>query len=460
MAFAPKNPNPEDPSTWMTYDEYLKGDRGTVPDLMWERGEEPDPGVMHLDPSCFYSTEYFDREVERLWKRAWLVACRENDIPNVGDWVEFSIAGQSLLIVRDGIDSIRALRNACRHRGTKVAKGRGSASGFTCPFHGWTYSLDGKLEKLPCEWDFPGENRAKLGLTPVSTGLWDGWVFINLDSNPQTLGTYLGPVVPRHFARYKCGEKWKRIHFGVEVPCNWKIVAEAFMETYHIPITHPTLRFSSADVQTRYDLFGLHSRLLEPNAAPCVQPEKPVTDAEIVNATFGGSLREAKGTPDNRPAREQVSDAYRAAAKARGVELDYSDAEMLDSMLYVVFPNFFPWAGTLGLNYRFRPNGLDPESSIFEFMILDPLPAGQSRPADTPVRMLKREEKLADYDDVLMGLGRLLDQDLANCGRIQESVRSLNYMILSHRQEQMIRRFHTNLERFMASNGRPISSRS
>ena len=371
----------------------------------------------------------------------------------MGDWVEFSIAGQSLLIVRDGIDSIRALRNACRHRGTKVAKGRGSASGFTCPFHGWTYSLDGKLEKLPCEWDFPGENRAKLGLTPVSTGLWDGWVFINLDSNPQTLGTYLGPVVPRHFARYKCGEKWKRIHFGVEVPCNWKIVAEAFMETYHIPITHPTLRFSSADVQTRYDLFGLHSRLLEPNAAPCVQPEKPVTDAEIVNATFGGSLREAKGTPDNRPAREQVSDAYRAAAKARGVELDYSDAEMLDSMLYVVFPNFFPWAGTLGLNYRFRPNGLDPESSIFEFMILDPLPAGQSRPADTPMHMLKREEKLADYDDVLMGLGRLLDQDLTNCARIQESVRSLDYMVLSHRQEQMIRRFHTNLDRFMGSNG-------
>jgi phenylpropionate dioxygenase-like ring-hydroxylating dioxygenase large terminal subunit len=60
-------------------------------------------------------------------------------------------------------------------------------------------------------------------------------VFINLDSNPQTLETYLGPVVPRHFERYKCGEKWKRIHFGVEVPCNWKIVAEAFMETYHIP---------------------------------------------------------------------------------------------------------------------------------------------------------------------------------------------------------------------------------
>jgi len=86
-------PNSEDRSTWLTYDDYLARDRGPVPDLLREHGEEPDPGIMELDPRCFYTREYFEREVERLWKRAWLWACRENDIPNVGDWVEFSIAG-------------------------------------------------------------------------------------------------------------------------------------------------------------------------------------------------------------------------------------------------------------------------------------------------------------------------------------------------------------------------------
>src|SRR5208283_4373226 len=119
----------------------------------------------------------------------------------------------------------------------------------------------------------------------------DGWVFVNLDPAAGPLETYLGPVLPRHFARYRLGERWKRVHLGTVVRSNWKIVAEAFMETYHLPATHPTLRTTAADVQTRYDLFGLHSRLLEPVAVPCVQPGQPVAETEIVDAMLQRGLR-------------------------------------------------------------------------------------------------------------------------------------------------------------------------
>jgi hypothetical protein len=96
-----KIPNCESPSTWLTYDNYLDRDRGVVPDILRERGEDTDTGAMEVDARCFYSREYSEREVERLWSRAWLFACRENDIPKMGDWVEFSIADQSVLVVRD-----------------------------------------------------------------------------------------------------------------------------------------------------------------------------------------------------------------------------------------------------------------------------------------------------------------------------------------------------------------------
>ena len=80
-----KIPNCEDPSTWLTYDDYLAHDRGVVPDILRERGEDADLRAMEVDARCFHSGDYFEREVERLWNRAWLYACRENDIPKMGE---------------------------------------------------------------------------------------------------------------------------------------------------------------------------------------------------------------------------------------------------------------------------------------------------------------------------------------------------------------------------------------
>jgi phenylpropionate dioxygenase-like ring-hydroxylating dioxygenase large terminal subunit len=173
--------------------------------------------------------------------------------------------------------------------------------------------------------------------------------FVNLGATAEPLESYLGPAITRHFNRYRLGKRWKRIHLGMVVHTNWKVVAEAFMETYHLPVTHPTLRTTAADIQTRYDLFGLHSRLLEPVAVPCVQPGQSVAETEIVDTMLRLALRDGQATLDSRPAREQVADAYRTAAAARGVEYShYCDSELLDSMLYVVFPNFFPWVARSG----------------------------------------------------------------------------------------------------------------
>src|ERR1700754_1888737 len=92
----------------------------------------------------YYDEEFYELEREHLWPRVWQMACRLEEIPEVGDFVEYENLGQAVVVVRDGTSTVRAFQNACRHRGVKVAEGRGTCpDGFTCPFHGWCYGLDG-----------------------------------------------------------------------------------------------------------------------------------------------------------------------------------------------------------------------------------------------------------------------------------------------------------------------------
>ena len=111
----------------------------------------------------------------------WLCAGREEDIPNVGDRMVFDIHDQSYLVVRCGPDSFSAFHNSCRHRGRQLCENRGSGENIRCPFHAWTYNLDGSIAWIPVEEDFPLKERKGLGLVPVQVGTWGGNVFINAD---------------------------------------------------------------------------------------------------------------------------------------------------------------------------------------------------------------------------------------------------------------------------------------
>ena len=132
----------------------------------------------------YYDPDFYAFEAEQLWSRVWQMACRLEEIPGVGDFVEYEILDHSVVVVRTSETEVAAFQNACRHRGVKVVEGRGTLkSGFTCPFHGWCYGLDGKNTFISKAKSFSEHNLAagEIDLVPVRCELWGGCAWINLD---------------------------------------------------------------------------------------------------------------------------------------------------------------------------------------------------------------------------------------------------------------------------------------
>ena len=158
-------------------------------------------GGMVVVPGARYtSQEFFDLEMERLWPRVWQVACREEEIPNPGDFLEYTIGDQSILVVRSDSDDITAFFNACPHRGTPLASGVGSfaTSQIRCPYHGWRWSFEGEIAEVVDRSDFPETMTDDLVcLSEVQVGRWGGFVFVNMDPNSEPFDAFLGEIPDR-----------------------------------------------------------------------------------------------------------------------------------------------------------------------------------------------------------------------------------------------------------------------
>lgn len=396
------------------------------------------------------------------------MACRANDIPDGGDFLEYEIAGLSIVIVRQASGEVRAFRNACRHRGTALATGNGNAACFQCPFHGWTFGIDGALQALPAAWDFPHVDRAQYGLAPVLAEVFDGWVFVNLDVTAPPLAEFLGDTVMRHLLVHPDGAMWKEWHFGRVVAANWKVMAEAFFESYHVSRTHWQVAPFGGDVQSRYDMFGRHHRMSMLTMVASLIGGGVFTEEEVLQAGMGlqrsyrnveeqptadGPAAPEFFLPDGMTARQFVGAVVRQQWLSKGVDLStVSDAELIDGIIYLVFPNLMPFRNPGGHHvYRFRPNGDDPGSCIFEVMNLVPLPPTQARPRDTPLRMLDLGETLADLPELAGGnVGYILEQDVRNSTLIQKGLRVSGTITLGQRQERNIVAFHHHLARWIS----------
>ncbi|MEM7020843.1 MAG: Rieske (2Fe-2S) protein, partial [Pseudomonadota bacterium] len=177
----PGQPNAVSPS----YQEVLNFDT-FVPDYL--RAESaPFLGDEPVDTSCFTSHEFFEKEVEKLWPRIWQYACREEEVPNVGDYVVYDIARYSLLITRTAEDKIQAFHNVCLHRGRKLCLENGHAQRFRCPFHGFTWGVNGEFRGTPANWDFSSLTKEDYKLPEAKVEVWAGYVFINMDDNAPPL---------------------------------------------------------------------------------------------------------------------------------------------------------------------------------------------------------------------------------------------------------------------------------
>ncbi|MFT4027009.1 MAG: aromatic ring-hydroxylating dioxygenase subunit alpha [Novosphingobium sp.] len=196
----------------------------------------------------YYDDAFFELEREHLWPHVWQMACRLEQIQNVGDWVEYSNLGKSVIVVHTR-NGVKAYQNHCRHRGVPIAGGKGNEhgncakSGFICPFHGWRWNMDGANTFVYGRHMFSKDvlDQAELALRSVRVETAIGCAFINFDDDAPGLRETMGPVFDYFDARNVSqlrAEWW----LATELPSNWKTAMEAFMEGFHVMRTHPQLQ--------------------------------------------------------------------------------------------------------------------------------------------------------------------------------------------------------------------------
>jgi Rieske 2Fe-2S family protein len=199
----------------------------------------PFPDAQTLPAAAYASDTVFQLERRGLFAKSWLCAGREADIPSPGDWFLRELAGESVIVMRAPDGRVHAYHNVCRHRGSRLLEetsGRGLKR-ILCPYHSWTYELDGRLQQAPGMANDP--RCAGLGLLGVQAASHEGFIFLNLDAGAQPLQDYLHdlPDLSRfQMASLVCG---KRIEY--EVAANWKLISENYSECYHCPNAHPQL---------------------------------------------------------------------------------------------------------------------------------------------------------------------------------------------------------------------------
>ena len=426
----------------------------------------------------YYDATFAALEYERLWSRTWQMACRLEEIPSPGDYVEYAIGDQSLIIVRVDADTIRAYHNACRHRGTQLAVGQGTFQGgqIACPFHGWRWNLDGSNSFVYGEEGFAPDVIAPQGLclAEAAVGTWAAMVWVNLDEHAPPLLEYLEPMPalldPLGIDRMRV-QWWKATVLGA----NWKLAVEAFIEGYHVMATHPQLTQGQGQ---EYDpgalAYSLHahghsSYVNKPGSQR--SHRRHVDYVDEVEALIESSRLLCEGleamtlprdlrvieTLRHRPVKEGsslggtlVKAIYEHAAEA-GIALPQLDASALGRWggVFFVFPHFFvlPQYGN-ALMYRFRPLG-GPERCLLElWSVTIPARGDENRRPEMqgPFAPDDREH----WPTIPL-------QDFSNITRQQRGVHSRAFRAsrISHVYETGIAHMHEEIDRYLARPAAP-----
>ncbi|MDE0950656.1 MAG: aromatic ring-hydroxylating dioxygenase subunit alpha [Halioglobus sp.] len=406
-------------------------------------------------------SDFFQKEMQLLWPKAWQWACREEHVPDVGDTYVYDIGPYSIIIVRSSTEKIDAFLNSCTHRGTRIlaAEGSGYSPAFTCPFHGWSWELDGSIRNIPGRWDFPHVSEASHALQKVNCERWGGFIFINMDLDAKPLADYLD-VLPEHFQHFPLERRRIKLHVQKTLPANWKAAQEAFMEAYHNFETHD----SPNGGNTQYDIFGKYvSRFIHnignysPESLADYHGEKfrkPLMTEDELLAFLGVYGLDPGTVPEGETARALVAQELREYfGKLLGVDFaQVSECLMLDSIEYHLFPNMFFFPGiNIPMAYRFRPNGEDVDSSIFDLLILEPLAEGVEHPEPPDPVVLDVDQSYTEVEGISW-LGPVYDEDTGNLAMQTKGFKTSRKrgLTLGNYQEARIRRVHLTLKEFLS----------
>jgi phenylpropionate dioxygenase-like ring-hydroxylating dioxygenase large terminal subunit len=457
----------------------------------------------------YISAGWLAAEYERLWPKVWQMACRVEQIPRTGDFYEYMIGTQSILVVRESEDSVRAFRNTCPHRATRICSGTGNTDDeLRCPFHGWAWNLDGSVLEIPDADDFAPEcmSRADLRLREVHVGLWGGFVFVNPSADPEPLLDFLAPVA-EGLAPFEV-DKMRLIRYRTTVmDCNWKVGLAAFNEAYHVEATHiwdlsgyaagrqrsatamrtrgsagrlgekPTAKeridVRDADGRTPgayqflYETFETHNKMrnipeMLTESAPLGDlgdPKKAALEMLRLNQTISLAHQDdidyveaLDEVPADVPSVQFLTNVRREVGRARGI--DYShipDEDIVSAIDYCIYPNMVgPVSAGNWILFRFRPNGNDPDTCLYDVMFLHRFGA------DEQVPEVEHEfyPNWRDHD----GWGATIGQDLSNMGHVQAGLHQTSCPGLRlNRQEAGVRNFEKFIDRYLRSDRDPIA---
>ena len=222
------------------------------------------PAAHSLAQPFYRDPLLFERDIERIFMRHWLCAGHASALPRRGDHLLLEIGAESVIVVRGEDDRLRALVNVCRHRGSRVCADSGNAGSFTCPYHGWTYGLDGKLlaaRHMPAEFDFGSH-----GLKQINLRVIEGLILISLAEQPlglarteETLRSCFGPF---GWAEARVA---RRRTYGIGA--NWKLAVENYLECYHCAPAHPEYSRLHALEQPMPRIEAMNARMRERTTA-------------------------------------------------------------------------------------------------------------------------------------------------------------------------------------------------
>ena len=198
-------------------------------------------GAKTLPRRYFVSPDIFGEELEKIFRGQWVLVGHQSQLGEAGDYFIAEVAGESLVLASDQRSTIRGFYNVCRHRGSRLLQEQmGNAASIRCPYHAWTYGLDGRLLGAPHMNDVPGFRKADYSLHPVNLALWEGFIFLNLANSPAPLKKWFAPLAGK-FSRWNLPalRSAKRIEYDVRA--NWKLIFENYSECYHCLGVHPEL---------------------------------------------------------------------------------------------------------------------------------------------------------------------------------------------------------------------------
>ena len=219
-----------------------------------DAARRPMEDAIAMPPSVYTSQDFLGRELKSVFGKDWVCVGRASRLAETGDHTSFELAGQPIVVLRDRSGELRAFSNVCLHRMSTIVEGEGNARVLVCPYHAWTYYLEGSLRGAPFMKETTGFCKESYKLPQIRCEEWLGWIYVTLAPEIESVSTQLSELeqMISHYRMENYVECFRETHVWAT---NWKILAENFMESYHLPVCHA-------------DTVGGHSKLEEMDCPP------------------------------------------------------------------------------------------------------------------------------------------------------------------------------------------------